>query len=65
MHTGTFTSNEKTDTFNTIKFKIGLKYPLRDTNVVKGVGRGMGGGGGGGWLIAIGSIAGNDALRLV
>ena len=62
MHTGIFTSNEKTDTFNTIKLKIGLKYPLRDTHVVKGVGRG---GGGGGWLIAIGSIAGNDALRLV
>ena len=51
LHTGIFTS-KKTDTFNTIKLKIGLRYPLRETHVVKG----RGGGGGGEWLIAIGSI---------
>ena len=27
---------EKTDTFNPVKLKIGLRYPLRNTLVVKG-----------------------------
>ena len=31
-----FTSKKKKDTFNTIKLKIGLRYPLRNTLVVKG-----------------------------
>ena len=30
------TSKKKKDTFNTIKLKIGLRYPLRNTLVVKG-----------------------------
>ena len=31
-----FTSEKKKDTFNTIKLKIDLRYPLRNTLVVKG-----------------------------
>ena len=32
-----FTNKKKTDTFNTIKLKIGLGYPLRNTLVVNGI----------------------------
>ena len=31
-----FTSKKQTDTFNAIKLKRGLRYPLRNTPVAKG-----------------------------
>ena len=35
LYTVYFPAKKKKDTFNTIKLKIGLRYPLRNTLVVK------------------------------